>query len=361
MSEEEYLFSLRDVPDEILDTAPEEIPEDLWLARVTAEAALMPDPLADVPGVVLARSLGDGLDHEFRDGSLIDRITGNERQASWAVAGQARAIAELAKRRVAGGGAGELGFYVDEVALALTCTREAAWAKVHTAMDLVERLPDTLSSLAAGRICAARVRIIAEGTRALTDVDAAVVEAEVLAAAEVLTPSKLRVRVAAAVAAVDPRDADEQHEDACADRVVKKYPREHGMTGIWALLPADQAAAVWAAINTHAESTREPGDSRTADQCRADSLAELMAAYLNGTCAAELPGAGAARIESAATPASAEPAVVATASAGPRGCSAFGGHLAPRVPAWCHVQIKISADWLFGSTAEAPIPTGHDP
>ncbi len=259
MCEDEYLASLRDIPDEVLDAAPEGMPEELWLAAVEIEAARMPDPLADP-------------------------------QASWAGAGQARAIAELAQRRVTAGGQGELAFYVDEVALALTCSRQAAWAKVHTVLGLVDRLPETLTAVASGQICAVRARIIAEDTRALTDADARLVQDEVLAAAEVLTPSPLRARVAAAVAAVDPRDADEQHEDACAARAVKKYPREHGMTGIWALLPADHAATVWAAVNTHAESGRETGDDRTADQRRADSLIDLMTAYLNGTCPADILG-----------------------------------------------------------------------
>ena len=37
-----------------------------------------------------------------------------------------------------------------------------------------------------------------------------------------------------------------------------EVPREHGMTGIWALLPGDYAAAVWAAVNTRAETGRQP-------------------------------------------------------------------------------------------------------
>lgn len=118
------------------------------------EAARMPNPLGDPPGVALAGSLAEVVDAHVGDGQVVDRITGYERQASWAAAGQARAIAELANRRVAAGGPGELAFYVDEVALALTCTRRAAWAKVHTALDLVDRLPSTLKALGSGRICA---------------------------------------------------------------------------------------------------------------------------------------------------------------------------------------------------------------
>ena len=160
-------------------------------------------------------------------------------------------------------------------------------------------------------------------------------DVDVLGAAEVLTPSKLRAVVAAAVAAVDPRDAEEQHEDACETRAVQKYPGEHGMTGIWALLPADHAAAVWAAVNTHAEASREPGDPRTADQRRADSLAELMTGYLNGVCPSAIPGSG--------------------TGPGQAAQSCAGSHRPPTVPGWCQVQVKISADWLLGhATVEQP-------
>jgi len=59
----------------------------------------------------------------------------------------------LARRRVGAGGQAQLTFVVDEIALALTCTRQAAWVTVHTALDLVERLPETLAALGGGRIC----------------------------------------------------------------------------------------------------------------------------------------------------------------------------------------------------------------
>ncbi|MBA3800308.1 MAG: DUF222 domain-containing protein, partial [Geodermatophilaceae bacterium] len=108
---------------------------------------------------MLAAALAGTADDEIGDAALIDRITGYERQASWAAAGQVRAVAELAARRVADRGESELAFYVDELALALTCSRYAAWSKLHTALDLVDRLPQTLTALDQGRICAARARV----------------------------------------------------------------------------------------------------------------------------------------------------------------------------------------------------------
>jgi hypothetical protein len=235
MDPEEYAFSLRDIPDHILEAEPaDDLPEEIRLAWQRGDAELLADPLADPPGPALAADLAEMTDDELRDAGLIDRIAGFDRLAAWAAAGQVRAVAELAGRRVADRGESELAFVVDEIALGLTCTRYAAWSKLHTALDLVDRLPATLTALAAGRICAARARMIAEGTRALTDADAARVQDQVLDVAGGLTPAKLRDLVTRAVAAVDPRDADEKHEEACASRTVGKYPREHGMTGIWA-------------------------------------------------------------------------------------------------------------------------------
>ncbi len=179
------------------------------------------------------------------------------------------------------------------------------------------------------------------------------------------------------------------------------------MTGIWALLSADHAAAVWAAINTHAETTRQPGDERTADQRRADSLTDLATAYLDGTCPADMPapagtspdtpktqaqshiwptGPGSATGPYSATPG--DPASTQTAMAtdkstgtdnsagtdhaagqpgasrsgsGRRGCVLPGGHQPPGVPSWCRVQVKVSADWLLGTSTEAPLLAGHGP
>ena len=373
MSKAEYAASLRDIPDEVLDAAPADLPEDVRLALAEADAARLPDALSDPGGPVLAGTLAQTL------AEMPDALTGTEVGADAnAEVGVGIALADGSLIDAITGFGRQSAFVADEIALALTCSRYAAWSQLHTALDLVDRLPATLTALQTGRICPARVRVIAEGTRALSDEDAALVQDEVLAAAEVLTPSKLRPRVALAAAAVDPREEDEQHEDACAARTVRKYPREHGMTGIWALLPADHAAAVWAAVNTHAETTRQTGDERTAEQRRADSLTDLATAYFDGICPADQPGAGAAAgttpppatdpsesdLIATASPASAAEALGDRCSdepAGGRGCVLPGGHQAPRVPAWCRVQVKVSADWLLGRSTEAPTLAGHGP
>ncbi|MGI8721440.1 MAG: hypothetical protein ACR2JG_04350, partial [Geodermatophilaceae bacterium] len=166
MDQAEYAARFLDPPDWILDAAPEDdLPEHIRTAWQEAEAEQMirakrpPDPLSDPPGPRLAAYLAEPAAGELGDAGLIDRITGLDRQAAWAAAGQLRAIAELAKRRVTDLRSAELGVFVDELALALTCTRYAAWARLHTALDLVDRLPDTLAALGDGRICVARARV----------------------------------------------------------------------------------------------------------------------------------------------------------------------------------------------------------
>ncbi len=73
---DEYLASVRDIPDEVLDAAPDGMPEELWLAAMQAEAAGLPDPLDDPAGLVLAGALASVIDADAGDGEVIDRITG---------------------------------------------------------------------------------------------------------------------------------------------------------------------------------------------------------------------------------------------------------------------------------------------
>src|SRR5581483_1543362 len=77
-----------------------------------------------------------------------------------------------------------------------------------------------------------------------------------------------------AVLALDPRDQDQQVEDAEADRRVCFTPRDNGTTELWSLLPTELAAAVRTAIDERADQLT--GDDRTPDQRRADALADLI-------------------------------------------------------------------------------------
>jgi len=138
-------------------------------------------PIPGCPtGASLALLLAGVRDDIVTDAIVLDRIVGYERLAAWAAAGQARALAELTARRTADD-PNELPFAVEEVSLALSCSRVAAGTKVNLALDLAQRLPATLDSWEQGRICAARA--LSEATSRLSAEDAAFVEDQLLARA----------------------------------------------------------------------------------------------------------------------------------------------------------------------------------
>ena len=83
-----------------------------------------------------------------------------------------------------------------------------------------------------------------------------------------------------AVHALDPARVEEQRAHAMTERRVCVAPREDGMTELWALLPAEGAAAVMAAVDSLASVTSAT-DPRTADQRRADALVDLGVAALH--------------------------------------------------------------------------------
>ena len=300
-------------------------PTDLDPAEITSGQDV---PIDGCPtGAGLAILLAGNDNERVPDATVLDRIIGYERLAAWAAAGQARALAELTGRRIADD-PNELPYAVEEVALALSCSRTAAGTKVALALDLAQRLPGTLDAWEQGRICHSRARALSEGTSRLSADDAGFVEEQLLGPAETLSPSRLKVKVAGLADALDPREIEDRHQDAAAGRKVIKEAREDGMACLWALLPADDAATVWAGIAARAEHRRGPDDRRTADQRRADALTDLARLYLTD----------------AMTP---DPAT--------------GKPTPPRVPAWAQVQLTLPADLLLATSTEPATLRGHGP
>jgi len=180
------------------------------------------------PGVALA-GFADGAHARLgglTDDELIGVLRAWARQESWAQARKLAAVAELARRRPAGGtppaGPGQVPasvseFTADEVGLALTLTRRSAGAQLDLALALAAR-PATAVMLEAGQIDLTRVRVIMDGLTGLTAEHAAAVEAAVLPEAPAMTSGQLRAAVAGAVLAADPdaarRDREERLKDA---------------------------------------------------------------------------------------------------------------------------------------------------
>jgi len=102
-----------------------------------------------------------------------------------------------------------------------------------------------------------------------------VVEARVLPRAPEQVLGGFRESLARAVLRVDPAAGKERHCRAVEDRKVELVPLADGMAGIWALLRADHAVALFEGITALAQQAKGPEDPRTLDQRRADVLADV--------------------------------------------------------------------------------------
>jgi Domain of unknown function (DUF222) len=140
--------------------------------------------------------------------------------------------------------------------------------------------PATLQALAAGDLTYWHARALVDGVAGLDPVTAAGVEQAVLAEGAQQPVGRFRATVAAAVLAVDPAPAVERLERAMSERCVRSRPGEDGMASVWALLPAEGAGALLAAVESLASVT-SIDDPRTADQRRADALVDLGVAALH--------------------------------------------------------------------------------
>jgi hypothetical protein len=231
--------------------------------------------MLDGVGRVVSGELADalaGLDLErLTDAEFVDVIAEWERVASWVAARQLAAIAAFTRRREA---AGEGEFPVDEVALAIGLSRAAAGDRLHIAEQLDRRLPATAEALGRGQINLPKVRAVVDATAVLDPAVAAAVEQRVLPDAEHQTVGQLRAALAKAVLVEDPGGAEARHERARQGRKVTLHPQPEGMSGLWALLPADAAAAVYSAIDAHAR--QQPADDRGMDARRADALIAII-------------------------------------------------------------------------------------
>jgi len=102
------------------------------------------------------------------------------------------------------------------------------------------------------------------------------VEQRVLPRAPEQTAPQLRASARRAVLAVDPGGAQARHEHARRDRRVQLFPVEDGMAELHALLPAEQAIAIYQRVDSAARSALDAADARTADQRRADAFVDLL-------------------------------------------------------------------------------------
>jgi Domain of unknown function (DUF222) len=162
----------------------------------------------------------------------------------------------------------------EDVACALRVPCTSAGHLLESAHELKARFPDTLHALWEGEVTARMADQLVDATVDLPDATAREVERRVLTRAGTQTFAQFAQSVRRAVAIADPRGAEQKHAAEREQRRVVITALEHGMSELFAVLPADQAAEIRAAVDTIAD--RWAGlDERTADQRRADALHHL--------------------------------------------------------------------------------------
>src|SRR6195952_3423991 len=174
-------------------------------------------------------------------------------------------------------------FTRDNVAAALRVPPGSMRTKTTAASDLTGRLPATLAMLRSGEISLRHATDLADATRPLTPETATAVETRVLERAPEQTATQFRASVKRAVLRVSsPAEEEKSHADAVAERRVIVTPVENGMAELWAYLPAEDAAAIMAALNAMAYQTihGKGGDTRPLGQRRADALVEMASCVL---------------------------------------------------------------------------------
>ena len=211
----------------------------------------------------------------------VDALVAWERHIAWAQAQQLRLLAVMAESGTGPRAELDRQWVREDVACALRLSAGTAADRLELAVELTNRLPDTLALLERGETTVHHARHLAESVCALDAASATVVESQVLAGAAHQNLAAFKRSVRRAVLAADPRGAEQRHDAARADRRVALTPTTDGMAELWALLPAEGAASLMAAVQSLADGA-EPGDPRTADQRRADALVELGCCALSG-------------------------------------------------------------------------------
>jgi hypothetical protein len=168
-------------------------------------------------------------------------------------------------------------FAPDELMPVLRLSKGSAGRQVELALALRYRLRATLAAMLAGQVDPVRARIIAEATEDLTPVQAAEVEAKVLADAGRQTYIALGISLGKAVLKVDPEAAIRRRKKAEKRARVERW-REYDGTGALAgrNLPPDDTLAADQALTALAQELRDAGLDGPLDYLRATALIDRI-------------------------------------------------------------------------------------
>jgi hypothetical protein len=209
---------------------------------------------------------------------VIDKLVSIEEQIAGLHAQQLRLIASLRDPIT-----DFKGFARDEVAAALRWSDGTARERFHIAAETTLYFPELLDALDDGQVTFGHVASFCELTAHLDEDTAALVMENVLDYAQTHSIADFRRKVKRELLKADPVVAEYAYEQALQDRRVWSAPAEPGMATVGAVLPAEGAATLMAAL-AFLTSQPEPDDDRSKDQRMADALVRLGRDVLAGGC-----------------------------------------------------------------------------
>jgi hypothetical protein len=175
------------------------------------------------------------------------------------------------------------------VGAALRLSPGHAADRLFVGRTLVDQLPRTLELLQRGAITYLHAKRLAEAVVPFDAKTTAKIEDRVLTRAPDQSVGQFSASVRRAVLAADPRLAEQRHEDALAGRCVVIIPQPDGLAELSALLPAEGATLVKTVLDSLA-AVKTAGETRTADQRRADCLVDVFARVLGDPALPEQHG-----------------------------------------------------------------------
>ncbi|WP_169736791.1 HNH endonuclease signature motif containing protein [Pseudonocardia spinosispora] len=232
-----------------------------WLAGI---------PAGPVLGAVLSALDMDAVSDDF----VVDVLQACGRQRAHVEGLYTAAVTTVVQRAAA---VGSDQYASDEVRAALTLSRSRARTECDFAQILCLELPAVHAAMLAGLIDRDRAMVFTHHLAGLPEDLTAAVIARVLPVAPGLTTGQLRARILKLIITVEPDRAEDQYEQALADRMVVGYLDSAGTATITATgLPPDEAAAATERIAKLALAAKRAGHRGRIDQLRADIFLRLL-------------------------------------------------------------------------------------
>ena len=169
-------------------------------------------------------------------------------------------------------------YAAEEVQAALHKTRRAAEFELTLAVYLKRRMPAVWEALDEGRIDLARARVFATELESLHPALIPEAVARVIDESAQLTTGQLRARLQKISLQLDPEAAEDRHHAGVGDRrmILEANPDHTASLLLHNLGPKDALRANRYVNSLAGKLKRQPGETRTLDQLRADTALDLL-------------------------------------------------------------------------------------